>query len=189
MVDALVGLFESPFAIGVMTLLSVIAASFAAYFAWRLYHYQRRRWFLEDARIMGVDIDFPYAAYTNQGWFHGSWRVYNRAPFPLKLISIEARSPKSLKIGTLDSSTQGPIEGMRVGLSGKSLTISRVVSIKDPPLRPAGYIHDSFFYKVSNTPDKDRGKTIRLRFLLCEADNLAHRYVKEIEKVIPMNTE
>jgi len=180
----LVSFFENPFVMSILTLS-------AAYFAGRLLYLQQRRWSTEDARNVGVDIYFPCPGveYVNEGWFLGEWRVYNRAKFPLKLLSIEARSPKSLKIGSVDPSTQGPVEGMKVGLSGKSLTYSRVVAVKDPPLRPLDYIRDCLFLKVSNTPDKDRGKTIRLRFLLCDVDNPTHRYVRDVEAVIPMKDQ
>jgi hypothetical protein len=185
MPDDLVSLFKDQFVTGVMTLLSVIAASFAAYFAWQQHRHQRRRWFVEDARIgPTVLVLVSGGAYSDQGWFHGVWQVTNRAPFPLELISIQAKSPRGLKIGTLDPSTDGGVEGMRVGSSGKLLTISRVV-----PENHRLNIGSNFLYKLSDTPDKDRGKTIRLRFLLCEVDNPAHHYVRDIEAIIPMQTE
>jgi hypothetical protein len=181
MLDAIISLFKNSLVIGVITLL-------AAYFAGQLLYLQRRRWLIEDARNIGVSITLSKEC-TKQGWFHGHWEVENRAPFPLKLLHIEVMRPRKMIIGTLDSSTQGPIEGMRVDSSGRFLTISSVVRIKDPPLIKRGYIHNWFLYKVSNTPDEDRGKTFCLRFLLCEVDSPTRRYVRDVKAVIPMNTE
>ena len=190
MPNDLVSLFKDQFVTGVMTLLSVIAATLAAYFASEQLHQQRRRWFTEDARI-GPTVKVLVGgelSVSEQGWFHGVWEVTNRAPFPLELLRIEARSPRRLIIGTLDPSTDGPVKGMRVGSFGKFLTIYRVVPVRSLP-GVHGNIGNNFLFKFSSTPDKDRRQTIHLRFLLCEVDNPSHRYVRDGEAVIPIHTE
>lgn len=180
-------LFVDAGLVGALSFLAAVASAFAAYFAGRQLYQQRRRWLAEDARVGPTVRILLSGTYSSDGWFHGVWEVTNRATFPLELVRIEAREPKSLLVGSLDPTTDGPVEAMKVLSSGKFINCARVVPVKNPP-RDLGNIGSNFLYKISSTPDKDRGRTIGLRFVLREIDNPSHRYVRRAEAVIPLAT-
>lgn len=178
-------LFANQELVGALTLLSAVAATAAAVFAWRQVVHQRRRWHAEDARVSPTVFIGLSGGYSNDGWFHGVWQLTNRAAFPLELLRIEAVRPRNLFIGALDVSTDGPVEGMKVVEPGRKIAVSRVIPVKRSPSE-AGLIGSNFLYRLSETPDKDRGRSIRLRFVLREVDNPAHQYEKYGEAVIPI---
>lgn len=177
-------LFADASVVGVLSFVAAVAAAFAAYFAGSQLYQQRRRWLAEDARVGPTVRVLLSARYTSDGWFHGVWDVTNRAAFPLELVRIETREPKSLLLGALDPATDGPVEGMKFISSGKFIDCLKVVPVKSPP-HAHGNIGGNFLYKISTTPDKDRGRTVALRFVLREVDNPSHRYVRRGEAVIP----
>ncbi len=180
-------LLKNPIAVGLLTLISTTAATFAAYYSWRQLSSQKLRWRAEDARRSPIVYIGLSGSHSIEGWFHGVWQITNRADHEIKLIEIEAVTPQTLKIGALDPTTDGPVESMKVMNPGRVITIEQILKPTKPPL-DQGLIAMNFLYRISNTPELDRGKTIRLRFHFCDVENPEIRYEKYGEAVGPGTT-
>jgi hypothetical protein len=167
-----------------LTIISAVAAIVAAYFSGRQLYVQRNRWAAEDSRTSPAIFVGLSGEYSKEGWYHGVWSVTNRAPFSIELLQIHAVRPANLIIGSLDPLTDGPVMGMQVMSPGKTIEIARVVPVKKPPSEH-GLIGSNFLYRISNDPEKDRGRAIILRFVFREVDNPAIVYTREGVAVIP----
>lgn len=176
---------------GLLTLISAIAAILAAYLSWSQLRGQKLRWRAEDNRI-GPEIFIGLSGeHSGEGWFHGVWQVTNRAGHDLELFKIEARNPSSLTIGELDPASDGPVATMKVVNPARVIEVSHRVRASDPP-GEQGLVGKNFMYRISSTPESisstpesSRGTTIRLRFHVREADNPTISYVREASAVVP----
>jgi hypothetical protein len=180
----MLGILKDPIAIRLLTLVSAVATTSAAYFSWRQLRSQKQRWTAEDARSSPQIFIGLSGEHSSEGWFHGVWQVTNRADYELELLKIEAKCPRTLLIGALDPTTDGPVETMKVMKPGKVLEVSNVIRPPKPPSEQ-GLIGKNFLYKISDKPESDRGKSIRLRFYIREVENPSICYVKEGHAVVP----
>jgi len=182
--DALASVVDAGL-VGVLSLVAAVASVCAAFFAGRQLRHQRRRWSAQDARVATVLVLLS-DAYSNDGWFHGVWQVTNNASFQLELVRILAKQPKALKVGALNPATNGPPEDMKVLSPGRFIEVSRVVPMKASG--EPGSIGADFLYRLSNVPDSDRGRAIRLRFDMREVANPSHKYARDAEAVVPLRS-
>jgi hypothetical protein len=182
--ESLLHMIQESEVIGALALVSAIAASLAALFSWRQLRGQKQRWTAEDARKSPQIYIGLSGEPSLEGWFHGVWQVTNRADYEVELLRIEARSPATLRIGALDPATDGPVKNMKVMNPGKVLETSNVILL---PRLSHDYSRKgkNFLYKISDKPERDRGKTIRLRFHIREVENPSIRYVKDGCAVVP----
>lgn len=167
-----------------LTVASVLAAALAAYFSWRQLRSQRCRWAAEDARKSPEVLVLLSSEHSSEGWFHGVWQVTNRADYDIELLKIEAKSPSTLMVGELDPATDGPVAAMKVVGPGKVLGVSSAVRASSSASKH-GVLGRNFLYRMADTPESDRGKTVRLRFHMREVENPTIRHVKEGSAVVP----
>lgn len=168
-----------------LTLVSVIAAISAAYLSWLQLDRQQQRWTTEDARISPRGLLLTSGEYSIEGWYHGVWQATNRAPFEIEVISIVAHSPESLELAELDPASDGPVQFMKAMNPGKFLRANKVLA----PFRPPGEFGtagSNFMYRISSSPETDRGKAIPVEIFLRELDNPTQRYAVRCEALVPI---
>ncbi len=169
-IDLIFELLKNPDAIAILTLASTVAAVLAAYFSWKQLRVQRSRWATEDARsqpsiYLGAS---PYC--TEEKLIHGVWGVDNHASFQLELLTIESVSPRTLRIADLDPTTDGPVPKMKPVSLGRVIVVEKVL----PPQSPSGrtqQVGRNFLFRISDYPERDTGKQVRMRFTFREVDN------------------
>ena len=164
-IDFIFGIFKNPVVIGILTLVSTVAALLAAYFSWKQLRAQSLRQEIEEARskpIIYLECS-PYC--TEDKLIHGVWGVNNRESFPLELLKIEAVSPRTLQIADLDRTTDGPVPKMKPVSLGRAIAVEELL----PP--PPNQLGRNFLFRISDYPDGDAGKRVRMRFTLRQVDN------------------
>jgi hypothetical protein len=169
-IDLIFEFLKNPVVIGILTLGSTVAAVLAAYFAWKQLRVQRSRWVTEDARSQPIIylVASPYC--TEEKLIHGVWGVENRASFQLELLTIEAVSPRTLRVADLDPTTDGPVPKMKPVSLGRVIAVAKVL----PPQSPSGktqQVGGNFLFRISDYPERDTGKRVRMRFTIREVDN------------------
>ena len=163
-------LLKNPVAIALLTLASTVAAVLAAYFSWKQLRVQRSRWVTEDARSQPIIYLAASPYCTEEKLIHGVWGVENRAWFRLKLLTIEAVSPRTLRIADLDPTTDGPVPKMKPVSLGRVIAVAKVL----PPQSPSNQTQQvgrNFLFRISGYPDRDTRKQIRMRFTFQDVDN------------------
>ena len=171
-----------------LTLLSLLAAVTAAYLSWRQLHKQQERWAIDDARIRPRGYVGSSETISEEGWFHGVWSVSNRAPFELEVIEVVAIFPASLEIAELEPGSDGPVQLMRGVNRGKVLKVNQIISPYRSPEKFGG-VGANFLYRISGSPDFDRGSTIRLQINCRELDNPNQKYSVKCEVIVPQQPQ
>ena len=158
-------LLKNPVVIGILTLASTVAAVIAAYFSWKQLHLQRSRWATEEARSKPIIFLAASPYCTEEKLIHGVWGVNSRVSFQLELLTIEAVNPRTLRIGDLDPTTDGSVPKMKPVSLGREINVVEVL-----PIYP-NQIGRNFLFRISDNPEQDKGKRVRMRFTFREVDN------------------
>ena len=173
-IDFILEIFKNPIVIGILTLVSTVAALLAAYFSWKQLLAESFRQESRQARSKPI-ISLGCSPYcTEDKLIHGTWGVTNRESFSLELLKIEAVSPRTLQIADLDRTTDGPVPRMRPVSLGRAITIEELIpSLPNEfaKTRLANGIGRNFLFRISDYPEGDAGKQVRIRFTLREVDN------------------
>jgi hypothetical protein len=123
-----------------------------------------------------------------EGWFHGAWTVTNRPLFEIEVIEVVATFPESLEIVELEPGCGGPIKLMKAVNRRKILKVNQIMSpYKSPDKSGAGGAN--FLYRISRTPESDRGRSIRLQIHFRELDNPNRKNLVRCEAIVPWQPE
>jgi hypothetical protein len=182
-VDAVITWIADPKVIAVIATIAAVAAIAAVLIGWRQLRSQAARWRQEDERVSPKVQLKMSGDPSDEGWFHAVWAVDNRATSEVVLVRLEARKPRGLMLGMLDPNTDGQTAGMRVLSSARKYALNEVV----PPKvnGRGGHAGKNILYRISKTPEQDRGRRVLVRFVLAEVENPSHVWLREVEATIP----
>ncbi|MFN5399101.1 MAG: hypothetical protein ACK5C4_16015 [Pseudanabaena sp.] len=105
---------------------------------------QHLRWATEEARSKPIIYLGCSPYFTEDKLIHGVWGVNNRESFQMELLKIEAVSPRTLQIGDLDPTTDGPVPKMKPVSMGRAIAVEKLL----PP--PPNQLGSNFLFRISD---------------------------------------